>query len=55
MALLQEEDDYSLEDKRSNKGTEADTLQKTYSTSKLAIVVKFGGHVLHCIASNLSM
>ena len=47
MALLNEEDDYNHEDKRSNK-------QRNIGTCEFVIVVKFGDHVLYHLASSLS-
>ena len=57
MALLcKEEGDYNHEDKRSNKAQRANTCRnlKRYIPLVSLIVAKFGGHVLHYLASSLS-
>ena len=48
---------YIHEDKRSNEGSEgrhSSEPEKAHYTGDFAIVAKFGGHVLHCLAFSLS-
>ena len=52
--LLEEEKNYSNEDERINKAKRADTCRNLKKHIPLAIVAKFGCHVLHHLASSLS-
>ena len=58
MALLrEEEDDHNHTDEKKDHGAEDRYLsepQKTHSTGEFIIVAKFGGHVLHHLASWLA-
>ena len=55
-ATLNEGDNHSHKDKKKEHGTEDRYLlesKKAHSTGELVIVAKFGGHVLHHLASRL--
>ena len=53
MALLHEEDDHNHKDKTNNKVQRTDTPEKAHPTGEFVIVARFGGHVLHHLASRL--
>ena len=57
MALLREEEDYhNHRDEKKEHGTEdrySLEPQKAHPTGEFVIVAKFGGHVLHHLASRL--
>ena len=57
MASLHEEDDHNNTDERKEYGAEDRYLsepQKAHLTGEFVIVAKFGGHLLHHLASRLA-
>jgi len=54
MAFLhEEEDDHSTTDEGKEYGRYSSEPQKAHLTGEFVIVAKFGGHVLHHLASRL--